>query len=152
MMRCFCAEGVKCSTDWNALEVDQVYTAYSMKQAIKVLEENDVDIILTDVEMPKGTGLDLLEWVREQGMNPVSILLTSYAQFNYAKQAIELGVLEYLLKPIDSKLLYQVFEKAVSKVKEKHEYKKKFMSRLSIGVLPRKIDYVILAECSGAED
>ena len=34
-----CAEGVKCSTDWNALEVDQVYTAYSMKQAIKVLEE-----------------------------------------------------------------------------------------------------------------
>ena len=53
-----CAEGVKCSTDWNALEVDQVYTAYSMKQAIKVLEENDVDIILTDVEMPKGTGLD----------------------------------------------------------------------------------------------
>lgn len=118
-----CAEGVKCSTDWNALEVDQVYTAYSMKQAIKVLEENDVDIILTDVEMPKGTGLDLLEWVREQGMNPVSILLTSYAQFNYAKQAIELGVLEYLLKPIDSKLLYQVFEKAVSKVKEKHEYK-----------------------------
>ena len=118
-----CAEGVKCSTDWNALEVDQVYTAYSMKQAIKVLEEYDVDIILTDVEMPKGTGLDLLEWVREQGMNPVSILLTSYAQFNYAKQAIELGVLEYLLKPIDSKMLYQVFEKAVAKVKEKREYK-----------------------------
>ena len=118
-----CAEGVKCSTDWNALEVDQVYTAYSMKQAMKVLEEHEVDIILTDVEMPKGTGLDLLEWVREQGMNPVSILLTSYAQFNYAKQAIELGVLEYLLKPIDSKLLYQVFEKAVAKVKEKREYK-----------------------------
>lgn len=118
-----CAEGVKCSTDWNALEVDQVYTAYSMKQAMKVLEEHEVDIILTDVEMPKGTGLDLLEWVREGGMNPVSILLTSYAQFNYAKQAIELGVLEYLLKPIDSKLLYQVFEKAVAKVKEKREYK-----------------------------
>lgn len=74
-----CAEGVKCSTDWNALEVDQVYTAYSMKQAMKVLEEHEVDIILTDVEMPKGTGLDLLEWVREGGMNPVSILLTSYA-------------------------------------------------------------------------
>ena len=62
-----CAEGVKCSTDWNALEVDQVYTAYSMKQAMKVLEEHEVDIILTDVEMPKGTGLDLLEWVREGG-------------------------------------------------------------------------------------
>ena len=39
-----CAEGVKCSTDWNALEVDQVYTAYSMKQAMKVLEEHEVDI------------------------------------------------------------------------------------------------------------
>ena len=116
-----CAEGVKCSTDWNALEVNQVYTAYSMKQAIKVLEANDVDIILTDVEMPKGTGLDLLEWVRGQGMNPVSILLTSYAQFNYAKQAIELGVLEYLLKPIDPRQLYQAFEKAVGKVKEERK-------------------------------
>lgn len=117
-----CAEGVKCSTDWNTLGVGQVYTAYSMKQAIKVLEENEVNIILTDVEMPKGTGLDLLEWVKEKGMKPVSILLTSYAQFNYAKQAIELGVLEYLLKPVDPKKLYLVFEKAVAKVREERAY------------------------------
>ncbi|MDY3917523.1 MAG: response regulator [Candidatus Limivivens sp.] len=116
-----CAEGVRCSTDWDALGVDQVFTAYSMKQAVRVLEQEEIEIVLTDVEMPKGSGLDLLAWIKEQGKNPVTILLTSYAQFNYAKQAIELGVMDYLLKPIDPKLLYAAFEQAVERVKQERE-------------------------------
>ncbi|MDO5425398.1 MAG: response regulator [Eubacteriales bacterium] len=116
-----CAEGVRCSTDWESLGVDQVFTAYSMKQAIRVLEEHEIEIVLTDVEMPKGSGLDLLEWIRDHGRKPVTILLTSYAQFNYAKQAIELGVLDYLLKPIEQQKLYDVFQKAVEQIHRARE-------------------------------
>ena len=116
-----CAEGVRCSTDWESLGVDQVFTAYSMKQAIRILEQEEVEIVLTDVEMPKGSGLDLLTWIKEQGKRPVTMLLTSYAQFNYAKQAIELEVMDYLLKPIDPELLYEAFKKAVDRVKQERE-------------------------------
>lgn len=119
-----CAEGVKCTVDWKKLGVDKVYTAYSMKQAQKVFEEQEIHIILCDVEMPKGSGFDLLKWVKDKKLTPVSILLTSYAEFHYAKQAIELGVIDYLLKPIEQGELLEVFQKAVQTVIEKREKEK----------------------------
>ncbi len=114
-----CAEGVKCSVDWEALGVTQVFTAYNMKQAQAIIQEQTIHIILCDVEMPKGSGLDLLTWMQERSIPAVSILLTSYATFQYAKQAIELGVMDYLLKPIAQEALVAVFQKAVQAVKDK---------------------------------
>lgn len=116
-----CAEGAKCAVNWNELGVDHVFTAYSMKQAQKVFQEQEIHIILCDVEMPKGSGLDLLKWIKDEKLSPVSILLTSYATFQYAKQAIELGVMDYLLKPIAQEDLAVVFQKAVRAVIEKRE-------------------------------
>ena len=49
--------------------------------------------------MPKGSGLRLVEWVREQKFDIIPIFFTSHAVFDYAKQALSLGVTEYLLKP-----------------------------------------------------
>jgi Response regulator containing CheY-like receiver domain and AraC-type DNA-binding domain len=116
-----CAEGAKCAVDWNALGVEQVFTAYNMKQAQKVLQEQIIHIILCDVEMPKGSGIDLLKWIKENNLSIISILLTSYATFQYAKQAIELGVMDYLLKPIAQEELVAVFKKAVQAVNDKRE-------------------------------
>lgn len=113
-----CAEGVKCSVAWGELGVGEVFTAYSMKQAQEVFLSHRVDIVLCDVEMPKGSGLDLLSWVRAQGMRPVSILLTSYATFRYAQQAVELGCLDYLLKPVSQDALTETFRRAAAKVLE----------------------------------
>lgn len=119
-----CAEGVKCSIEWNKIGIDKAFTAYSMKQAQKVFEEQDIQIILCDVEMPKGSGIDLLRWIKDKNLSPVSILLTSYADFQYAKQAIELGVVNYLLKPVEQEELIEVFKKAVQTVIEKREKEK----------------------------
>lgn len=116
-----CAEGVKYSIDWETLEIGGVYTAYSMKQAQKILLHEEIHIILCDVEMPKGSGLELLQWIKEQGMKPVSILLTSYASFRYAKEAVKLGCMDYLLKPATGDDLTNVLKKAVICVKENRE-------------------------------
>lgn len=113
-----CAEGVKCAVNWAEIGVDEVYTAYSMKQAQEMLDTHEIQIILCDVEMPKGSGLELLQWVREQNMSPVSILLTSYAKFQYAKQALELGCMDYMLKPVTCETLEDLFSRAVKQVEE----------------------------------
>lgn len=119
-----CAEGVKYSIDWEQLGIEEAYTAYSMKQAQKVLLEYEIHIILCDVEMPKGSGLELLQWVEEQGMKPVSILLTSYASFRYAKEAVTLGCMDYLLKPVAGDELTNVLKRAVLCVKDNREKEK----------------------------
>ena len=51
--------------------------------------------------MPAATGFDLVQWVREQNFRIQVIFLTSYAEFDYARRAIQLESVEYLLKPID---------------------------------------------------
>lgn len=116
-----CVRGIQFSVDWKAIGIDEVYTAYSMKQAQQVFSEHEVHIALCDVEMPKGSGLDLLQWVKEQGYSVVSILLTSYATFNYAQQAIELKCMDYLLKPVAQQALENTLAQAVKLTNEKRK-------------------------------
>ena len=111
-----CAEGVKCAIDWNLIGVDNVFTAYSMGQAQRIMYNEDIHIIISDVEMPKGSGFDLLRWIRESDYTPVIIMLTSYATFDYAKQAIEYQCLDYLLKPVNRDALMEVARRAVNVV------------------------------------
>lgn len=121
----YVAEGIGVSMDWRALGIENAYTAYSMKQAQRIFKERSVDILLCDIEMPKGSGLDLLTWVREQGFKTVCIFLTSHAVFDYANRAIHLESADYILKPIPYDKLSKNLEKAVQKVREQQRQKEK---------------------------
>lgn len=103
--------------DWKALDVDTVYTANSARQARSVLEVYDVDVLLSDIEMPQASGLDLLEWVRQKDLRVEAIFLTSYANFEYARRAISLESLEYFLKPVDYDKLTDGLRRALGKAR-----------------------------------
>lgn len=107
-------EGVKSDLNTEKLEISSLFTAYNMKQAKAVIEREHIDIMLCDIEMPQGSGLELLEWVREHYPHVITIFLTSHADFKYAKEAIQLGSLDYLLKPVKVKEL----ERAINRAKE----------------------------------
>ncbi|WP_322173569.1 response regulator [Acutalibacter caecimuris] len=106
------------SIDWDSLGVAQVSTAFSMSQAQKIFGKAQVDIMLCDIEMPAGTGLELLHWVREQGYGTISIFLTGHANFAYAKEALSLETLEYILKPVSFDEVKQAVGKAVAHMKD----------------------------------
>lgn len=114
----YAVEAIREMVDWKALEIEEVFVAYSMQQAQRVLKEKSVDILLSDIEMPRGSGLELLAWIREKGLPVVSIFLTSHANFSYANQAIRLDTFDYVLKPVDPEELEAVLRKAIDKVKE----------------------------------
>jgi YesN/AraC family two-component response regulator len=89
-----------------------------MRTAKEIIRETKIDIVLSDIEMPQGSGIDLLMWLSENSPSTISIFLTCHSDFNYAKQAIHLGVLEYLLKPVSGDVLGSVLDKAINRLKK----------------------------------
>jgi two-component system, response regulator YesN len=108
-------EAVQKGINWDELAISGVYTAMGMKEAIEQLNKHEIHIMLSDIEMPMGTGLDLLKWVNENKPNTECIFMTCHADFSYAQQAIRLGGLDYLLKPLN----YERVEEAISRAVEK---------------------------------
>ncbi|MGG4092991.1 response regulator [Paenibacillus lautus] len=104
--------------DWKTLSIEQVYTAYSVAQARDILQQHSVQILICDIEMPQGSGLELLAWIREEQYGIQTIFLTNYADFNYAQKAIELQSFDYFLKPIEFDKLSLIISKAAYKAKE----------------------------------
>lgn len=98
--------------DWKLLGIENVYTANNVAQAREILQEHPVQILISDIEMPQGSGLELLAWIREEQYAVQAIFLTNYADFNYAQKAIELQSFEYFLKPIEFDKLMLIIQKA----------------------------------------
>lgn len=96
-------EKTKNSLNWDSLGIGMVFTANNIHEAKGILKVYKVDILLCDVDMPMGSGLELVEWIREEGMEIKCIFLSSYENFTYAQKALRLGSVNYLLKPISNK-------------------------------------------------
>lgn len=94
-------ESIKRNLDLTETGVSEVYTAFSVQQAKNIMGMVDIDIVISDIVMPGGTGFDFVEWVRKEELKVQVIFLTSYAEFDYARRAIQLNSVDYLLKPID---------------------------------------------------
>lgn len=104
--------------DWKSLGIDTIFTAYNIAQAKEILQSYPVQILICDIEMPQGSGLELLAWVREESHSVQTIFLTNYADFNYAQKAIELQSFDYFLKPIEFDKLTLIIQKAVAKARD----------------------------------
>lgn len=109
-------EELKNAISWKRLGISKVLTSFNIEQAKEVFLKEQVDLMLCDIEMPEGSGLELLSWVRQNYPSTESIFLTCHADFHYAKEAIRLGSLEYILKPVPYKDLEESVAKAIDKI------------------------------------
>lgn len=103
---------------WKALGISVVLKAYSMKQAQKIFENEPVDILICDIEMPHGSGLELIQWIKKQNYEVLSIILTSFPKFEYASEAVKLQIFEYVLKPVEYHHLEEILTRAIDKIRE----------------------------------
>ena len=100
----------------------RILEAYSAEQAKKVYRTEEVDILVTDIAMPRETGLDLITWVRGEGFSSLNILLSGHEDFAFAKAAIQLQCFRYCLKPVDSEDLLDAIRSAMEQImREKHD-------------------------------
>lgn len=102
---------------WKEIGIESVLTASNVRQAMKILKEAPVDILLSDIEMPQGSGLELLEWVRGHKLPVACVFLSSYAYFAYAQKAINLKSSNYLLKPVSNSEMEEVLAELAKNVR-----------------------------------
>lgn len=94
-----------------------VVTAHGADEAQQVLESRPIDILLTDQKMPRRSGVQLLEWARENRPRTIRLLMTGYSELDDAVEAINRGhVYYYLLKPWRTQELLQVIRNAADKL------------------------------------
>jgi two-component system response regulator YesN len=109
---------VRMLVDWEAFGIDTVFTSQSAEQALEVLDKEKPEIILSDVNLPGLSGLELVEKLRNNGSTAQVIFISAYDKFSYAKKAMQLDSVDYLLKPIDRESVNNAVEKAVGKCRE----------------------------------
>lgn len=103
---------LKNALPWNELRIELVGTARNGVKGLELVVEFEPDIILCDIRMPLMDGLEFLQEIRKRGYGTEVIMLTGYQEFEYARLALQHGVKDYILKPIN----YSELEKAVGKL------------------------------------
>ncbi len=101
----------KTLTAWSAGR-HRIETAASGVEALEWLKANTAHIIITDVRMPEVDGLQMLEMLAGRGPLPVIIVISGYAEFDYARKALQLGAFDYILKPLDKDILAVTVQRA----------------------------------------
>ena len=107
--------GLENGVDWEAVNVAKVYKAHSKATAIRMIKTYQVDRVITDIEMPNGSGLDLIHWVKDNKPDIEAVFYTGHAEFTYVQEALRVGAADYLLKPIE----YPALEKIILDIEKK---------------------------------
>lgn len=131
--------GLRAGIDWKALGIDNVLTAEDGREAHSICRRERPEIIITDIRMPGMDGLELTGQAgRSLGAKKV-IILSGYSEFEYAKKAIGLGVVDYLLKPVNIRELTGLIERCVADIREEEIREELTRQEKIRGILEKKI-------------
>jgi len=111
--------GLLAGLNWDELHFDHIYTAYDYREAMRLMGEVPIDLVLCDIEMPQRSGLELYEWVCAKYPDIDCIFITGHANFQYAQQALRLGSIDYLLKPVPYPELERCLQNAIYRISER---------------------------------
>jgi two-component system response regulator HydG len=97
----------------------QVFTAPGVEEAVRILEQTAVDLVITDLMMPKASGLDLVRHVRENLKNTEVMMITGYPSIGSAVDAVKTGAEEYLAKPFTDVELFSAVGRSLDKLRNR---------------------------------
>lgn len=147
----FIAQGLQALIDWNAAGYEVAAVLSDGQEALEYIKKLPVDLVITDVMMPKMTGLELLETVRRENLsNAGFVILSGYSEFSYAQKALRYGCIDYLLKPVEKQDLLSILSKynnISQNSKMEEQYELAYQARCLISLLfgkydPNGVDYL----------
>lgn len=98
---------------------ENIYEAKDAFEALKIYEQIQPSIIITDIQMPKLNGLEFVQRIREKNDEVQIIVLTAFCDKDYLLKAIELKLVKYLVKPINEKEFYKALQTCANNLKNK---------------------------------
>jgi YesN/AraC family two-component response regulator len=99
----------------------EIYQAENGRLAVSYASLYNVDVVLMDIEMPSLNGLEASQRILKDKPSTRIIFITAYSVFSYAREAVKLGVLDYILKPVDKEDVLRTVKRAVSQVEAERQ-------------------------------
>ncbi|MBS4206582.1 response regulator [Bacillus sp. FJAT-50079] len=113
-------ESLMSIVEWDKHMINVVGTATNGQTGMNMILNKNPDIVLTDIRMPGLNGLELIAESKKHLPDTIFIIISGHAEFNYAKSAIELEVIDYLIKPIEIDSIINVIKKAIHQREQKN--------------------------------
>lgn len=103
-----------------------VNTARDGISGLEIFNQSDPNLVFVDMKMPNMDGIEFIDRIKKRNPNIIIIIISGYAQFDYAQKAVRYGVMDYLLKPIDPARVAEIVGKAETLLKERKEIDNKY--------------------------
>ena len=140
-------QGIVTMVKRSPVEIGEILECRNGEEALAILRSRPVEVMFTDIRMPKMDGITLIGQLHELACPPKTIVVSGYDDFSYAVEALRGGVQDYLLKPIEREKVYAILEKLEAQLKEE-EKKQEEGRRLGL----RELRYLIVNRETLPED
>ncbi|MCC8102457.1 MAG: response regulator [Clostridiales bacterium] len=114
-------QGIRVMVQCSGVPVENIIECGNGLMALEVLRNQKVDVMFTDIRMPKMDGIELVKAMQQLPHQPLTVAISGYDDFSYAVEMMRGGVREYLLKPVDWESLKTILEKLEQEVEAAHE-------------------------------
>lgn len=104
-------QGIKTMVQRSKVPVDNILECNNGEMALEILKMQHVDVMFTDIRMPKMDGITLVKAMQDLPHIPLTVAISGYDDFSYAVELMRMGVREYILKPLDREKIREVLEK-----------------------------------------
>ena len=126
--------GLKNVFKWEELGANLVMTCKNGKEVIDYMQENNVDLVISDIKMPVMNGIELCKHISVQYPNTSMVIISAYADFEYARETMKYGVEDYILKPINMTKIKSLSE-IITKIAKSKD------ARLKLNAIIHNIDF-----------
>lgn len=114
-------QGIKSMILRSGVPVQTIMECNNGLMALEVLKEQPVDVMFTDIRMPKMDGIKLVQEMQELKEKPITVVISGYDDFSYAVEMMRMGVQEYILKPVDREQIMAIMQKLEEELVHKKE-------------------------------
>ena len=104
--------------EWASYGISEVYEAEDGEEALRLAMKAEPDILITDIQMPELSGIDLMKILNESSVFPKTIVVSGYDDFEYVQKALQIGAVNYLLKPVEEEELLKTVKKCIEELEQ----------------------------------
>ncbi len=134
-------QGMKAMVQRSGVPVEVIMECSNGQMALEILKEQKIDVMFTDIRMPKMDGIALVQAMQECEHVPLTVAVSGYDDFSYAVEMMRQGVREYLLKPVDREKVREILEKFNREIEENQQKDEEIRS-----ISHRQLKYFMLQE------
>lgn len=138
-------EGMAQLIPWESYGIQLAGTAWNGLEALKIIQEEKLDMVLTDIKMPGMDGIELIRRTKQICPDITFIVLSGYGEYEFTSQAMQEGIRHYILKPCDEEKIMKVMAQVKEEIQEKrmHEAEKEKYRSTMRRLLPRAKEQVL---------